>query len=85
MKRDGKICFYKIIKIMNFINAGYKFDDIFILSPSLKSIDNPCKKLENILVKNNVPVYYTRNEEDGIDDQIISGKIGSNKFTAINE
>jgi hypothetical protein len=63
------------LKIMNFINVGYKFDDFFILSPSLKSLDNPCKKLENELVKNNIPVYFTRNEEDDIDEQIISGKI----------
>lgn len=53
----------------------YKFDDFFILAPSLKNADNPCKKLENMLVKSNIPVYYTRNEEDGIEEQIISGKI----------
>jgi hypothetical protein len=62
-------------KIIGFLNDGYKYDDIFILSPSLKSLDSPCKRLENILVKNNIPVFFTRNEEDGMDDQIISGKI----------
>lgn len=72
-------------KIMSFIDhkpkskvntlVKYNPEDIFILSPSLKSLDNPCKKLENLLVKNNIPIYYTRNEEDGIDEQIMTGKI----------
>ena len=69
------IIFNKIMTFINDDNNKYNYDDIFILSPSLKSQDNPCKKLENILVKNNIPVYFTRNEEDGIDDQIINGKI----------
>lgn len=63
------------LKIIYFLNNGYNYDDIFILSPSLKSLDSPCKKLENLLVKNNIPVFFTRNEEDGIDNQIIAGKI----------
>lgn len=62
-------------KIISFLNLGYKYEDIFILSPSLKSLDSPCKRLENILVKNNIPVFFTRNEEDGIDEQVIAGKI----------
>jgi hypothetical protein len=62
-------------KIFEFLAEGYNYDDIFILSPSLKSQDHPCKKLENLLVKNNIPIYFTRNEEDGIDEKIIAGKI----------
>jgi AAA domain len=62
-------------KIVDLLNSGYKYDDFFILSPSLKGLESPCKKLENILVKNNIPVFFTRNEEDGIDDQVISGKV----------
>jgi hypothetical protein len=69
------VIFMKILSFIKLDNPKYNPNDIFILSPSLKSLDNPCKKLENLLVQNNIPVYYTRNEEDGIDEQIISGKI----------
>ena len=69
---DLKMIYDKIIELLS---SGYNFDDFFILSPSLKSADSPCKKLENMLVKNNVPVYYTRNEEDGMDEQLITGKL----------
>jgi superfamily I DNA/RNA helicase len=45
-----------------------------VLSPTLRNANNPIKKLENILVKNNIPVYFSRNEEEGIDEKIIAGK-----------
>jgi hypothetical protein len=61
-------------KIKHFLANGYYPQDIFILSPSIKSSTNPVKKLENILVKNKIPVYFSRNEEEGIDEQIIAGK-----------
>lgn len=62
-------------KIMEFIKEGYKPSDIFVLSPSLKSSENnPVKKLENLLVSNNIPVYFSRSDEDGIDEDIIKGK-----------
>lgn len=84
-KGDHKVYYYRInpmgsideiyAKVILFLNNGYNYDDVFILSPSLKSADNPSKKLENMLVKDNIPVYFTRNEEDGIDEKIITGKI----------
>jgi hypothetical protein len=61
-------------KIKNLLKSGYKPEDIFVLSPTLKSVSNPIKKLENIMVKNNIPVYFSRNEEEGIDEKIIAGK-----------
>jgi hypothetical protein len=67
-------------KIKSFFNMGYKPEDIFILSPSLKSAKNPIKKLENIFVKNNYPVYFSRNDEEGIDEKIIAGKIVFTSF-----
>jgi hypothetical protein len=62
-------------KIKSFLDNGYTPQDIFILSPSLKSADSPCKKLENILVSNNIPVYFTRNEEEGIDENVMAQKV----------
>lgn len=64
-------------KISELMKMGYKSSDFFILAPSLKSNNskNPLKKLENKLVEMKIPVYYARNEEEGLDDKIIEGKI----------
>ena len=64
-------------KIAQFLKEGYKPSDIFILAPSLKSVNsnNPIKKLENKLVEMNIPVYFSRNEEEGLDEDIIKGKV----------
>jgi hypothetical protein len=61
-------------KIKYFLANGYKAEDIFVLSPSIKNSNNPVKKLENLMVKNNIPVYFSRNEEEGIDENIIARK-----------
>ncbi|ATZ80252.1 DEXDc helicase [Bodo saltans virus] len=83
-KSDEKVYYYrvnvneyieKLYEKIKDILKKYKPDDIFILSPSLKSSDNPSKKLENLMVKNNLPVYFTRNDEEGINDKIIANKI----------
>jgi hypothetical protein len=83
-ENNNKIYYYKksiynihnqlFTKIKYFLKNGYKPEDLFILSPTLKSANNPIKKLENIMVKNNIPVYFSRNEEEGIDEKIIAGK-----------
>jgi len=87
--KNGKHCVYyyrknlfvahKIFaeKISQFLKEGYKPSDIFVLSPSVKSNSNrnPVKKLENKLVEKGIPVYFSRNDEDGIDEDIIKGKV----------
>jgi hypothetical protein len=62
-------------KILEYLSKGYKPSDIFVLAPSIKSTNNPVKKLENELVKLNIPVYFSRNEEEGLDEDIIKGKV----------
>ena len=64
-------------KILQLISKGYKPSDIFILAPSLKSSSprNPLKMLENKLVGMNIPIYFSRNDEEGLDEDIIKGKI----------
>jgi len=61
--------------IKEFIGAGFKPDDIFVLAPTIKASDNPVKRLENELVKEGVAVHYSRNEDDGLDDEIIKNKV----------
>ena len=70
------------MKISQLINQGYNPSDIFILAPSLKSSSsrNPLKMLENKLVGMKIPVYFSRNDEEGLDEDIIKGKVAFTTF-----
>lgn len=68
-KKIGK----QIIKLIK--NNDIKEDDIFILSPSIKSIDPPYKKLENYLVKHGLLCLSSTNDDAKLDDGIIANKI----------
>lgn len=61
--------------IKDFLSKGFKPDDIFILAPTIKASDNPVKRFENELVKEGIAVYYSRNDDDGLDEEIIKNKI----------
>lgn len=74
-KRNIFSCHLEFGKILTeFMSKGYKADDIFVLAPSLKN-SSPVKKLENVLVEQGVPIYFSRNEDDGMDEEVIKGKI----------
>ncbi len=89
-KSDYKVQYYKknkfmihVIfakKILEYLGKGYKPSDIFVLSPSIKSTNNPVKKLENKLVEANIPVYFSRMDEEGLDEDVIKGKIAFTTF-----
>lgn len=55
-------------------NDGIKEEDIFILSPSVKS-ENPYKKLENYLVSRGYKCMTPISDDAKLDDKIISNKI----------
>jgi len=83
-KSNNNVIYYKMnpYKSINIIYdkikellKNYLPSDFFILSPSLKGKETPCKALEKLLVTNNIPVYFTRNEESGFDDNLIANKI----------
>ena len=69
---NNNIINYKPLKIINnFINNGYNYSDIFILSNSVKTgakSPRPCNILENILTKNNIPVFVPNFDSDIIKD-----------------
>jgi hypothetical protein len=56
------------------LRDGKKPEDIFILAGSLKS-NEALKKLEHLLVAANIPTYYARNDEEGLSESKIKGKI----------
>lgn len=78
---DYYICnSYKIYEtigkqIINMIkHEGIKEEDIFILSPSVKS-ENPHKKLENFLVKEGYKCMTPTSDDVKLDDKVINKKI----------
>ena len=83
-KSDHKVYYYKqnmykiadVIyeKIDYLLKNGYNPDDIFVLSQSIKN-NKPCKQLENLLVKNEIPVYFSRKDEDNLNNNVTFKKI----------
>lgn len=49
--------------------------DIFILIPSIKTIDAPYKKLENYLVKNGIKCITPISDDAKLDNKVISNKV----------
>lgn len=66
-------------EILILIKKGFKYDDIFILSPSVKKYTNggttPLNKLENNLVNANIPCFVPMNDNAKIDGDMVKGKI----------
>jgi hypothetical protein len=62
----------QIIKMIK--HDGIKEEDIFVLSPSIKS-ENPYKKLENYLVSNGLKCMTPISDDAKLDDTIINNKI----------
>jgi hypothetical protein len=85
---------HKIIydKITDYLDKGYTPSDIFILTPSLKSPNCPCRKLENYITNNNINiekqinsgkiinVYVPSSEEEKLDDDVIKDKLVFSTF-----
>jgi len=74
---------YKIIgrRLLNMLSAKLiKPQDIFILAPSVKSEKSAVKKLENMLVRNNIPCYVPMSETSSIESVIIQNKVIFSSF-----
>lgn len=64
-------------EIKYYLNLGYKPDDIFILAPSVKSLNTPIRILENKIKINmpNIMVYVPINDDEKLDDDLLKGKL----------
>jgi hypothetical protein len=74
---------YDIIQLLKeYIDKGYKADDIFVLSPSLRCGSRaPLKILENLIFeKLNLPIYYCTNEDRELNDKVIQNKVVFSTF-----
>ena len=54
---------------------GIKPEDIFVLSPSIKSLNSPFIKLENYLVKHKIKCITPSIENSYLDSNLIAGKV----------
>ena len=68
--------------IKTFLGAGYKPDDIFVLAASAKSLcrQSPLTLLENWLVYDGIPCYYSQTDSEEIDEKTTKGKIIFSSF-----
>jgi len=66
-------------EIQFYLNNGYKNNDIFILSPSMKHIIT--RTLANLLSEHNIPIFVPNNDDDiDFDDDILKNKILFSSF-----
>ena len=64
-------------EVKYYFDLGYKPNDIFILAPSIKSANNPIRRLENKIKKEmpNVMVYVPTNDDEKLNEELLEGKI----------
>lgn len=62
-------------EISMYLKKGYKYQDIFVLAPSLKSNKTPINILANKLTSQKIPIYCSTSDTDQLDTDIIANKI----------
>jgi hypothetical protein len=69
-------------EVLYYLGKGYKYQDIFVLAPSIKKKikETPIVKLENMLVKDNIPCFAPISDDSKIDEEVIQGKIVFSTF-----
>lgn len=65
------------VEIKKYLNLGYKPEEIFILAPSLKSLQCPVRLFENYLKSNepDIPIYVPSSDDEKLDDSVIKNKL----------
>jgi hypothetical protein len=69
---------FKYIK--EYLDRGYKYDDIFILAPSCRNEKSPVRKLSNKLSSEKIPVYVPNNDDERLDENVLKNKIVFSTF-----
>lgn len=57
--------------------------DFFILASSVKGTSSSIRKIENILVENNIPCHVPMMETEKLDDRVIEGKVVFSTFHSV--
>jgi len=72
-----------LYQIQQLLQSDVKPSDIFILAGSIKGLNSHVRKLENILVENNIPCHIPISDQDKLDERVISGKIVFSTFHTV--
>ena len=70
-------------EISRLLESGVKPNEIFVLCGSVKGEKSNIRRLENMLVENNVPCHVPMLENENIDDRVINGKVGFSTFHSV--
>ena len=65
--------FHIASEVFYYLKKGFKYDDIFILAPSVKN--GPVKFLANSLSNKDIPIHIPMSDNDSLDADLTSGKI----------
>jgi len=63
-------------EILFYLKSGYKYEDIFILSPSIiGKPHNPIAIVANLLTKHGIPIFRPKDDEADFDERELNNKI----------
>jgi len=63
-------------EVKYYLSSGYKYDDIFILAPSIIGKEhNPVRILSNFLTKFGIPIFRPKDDESDFDEKELENKI----------
>jgi hypothetical protein len=62
-------------EIQYYLKMGYKYSDIFILAPSVKSQNSPVRELSNLCSENDIPVFVSYTDEEKPNEKVLTNKL----------
>lgn len=67
-------------EVKQYLRDGYEYEDIFILAPSVKSMNSPVRILANELSDHGIPIYVPTNDDEKLDEEVLHQKIVFSTF-----
>lgn len=72
-----------VYQIRRLLAEGESPNDIFVLGASVKGANSNIRRMENVLVENDIPCHVPMTESDAIDERVISGKVVFSTFHTV--
>ena len=67
-------------KVLEQYMKNYNVQDIFILAPSIRSQNSPVRKLSDVLIEKNIPVFIPNSDDEKLDPEVINLKLCFSSF-----
>lgn len=74
---------YVVHKIKTLLSEGANPSEFFVLAASVKGENSAIRRMENILVENNIPCHVPLFENEKIDERVIEGKVVFSTFHSV--